>query len=85
MNGTPFNLLPPDIRDDLDTGQVTVGDRVEFFLTIPGRAEYNGTRLQCVVRYGGGEIESENATLNIQGKYMYWYVYCIYYYCVFLF
>ena len=67
VNGTAFAQLPSDIRDDLDTGQVTNEGNEEFYLIIPGRAEYNGTTLQCVAGGGGVERESENATLNIQG------------------
>ena len=38
-------------------------------LTIPARAEYNGTRVQCFVGiFGGSSDESENATLEIQGR-----------------
>ena len=69
MNGTAYHLLPSDIRDDLDTDLETVGDNEVFILTIPGRAVYNGTRVQCVVGGGGDERESEIATLNIQGIY----------------
>ena len=39
-------------------------------LTIPARAEYNGTKLQCLVlKFGGGLAESENVTLTVQGIY----------------
>ena len=67
VNGTAFNQLESDIRGDMGTEQVTVGDNEELTLTIPGRAEYNGTRVQCVAGDEGGEDESENATLSIQG------------------
>ena len=67
VNGTAYNHLPPEIRADLDSDQVTVGESEEYTLTIPGRAEYNGTRIQCVIGGEGGERESENATLKIQG------------------
>ena len=59
MNGTGLSSLPFEIRDDLDTDQDIVGDGEVFILTIPGRAEYNGTRVQCVVRGGDGSRESE--------------------------
>ena len=67
VNGTAFTSLERDVRDSIDTTQVTVGENEEFNLIIPGRAEYNGTRVQCVTVYEGGEKESENATLRIQG------------------
>ena len=67
VNGTDFNRLPSDIRADVVITQETVGDSEEYSLTITGRAEYNGTRVQCVTGGGGDERESENATLNIQG------------------
>ena len=67
VNGTDLNRLPSDILDDLVITQVTVGGDEEFILTITGKAEYNGTRVQCVTGGGGDERESENATLNIEG------------------
>ena len=36
-------------------------------LTIPARAEYNGTRVQCLVFSLSGSDLSDNATLLIQG------------------
>ena len=68
VNGTAFNHLPSDIRDNIKTTQMTVSNE-EYTLTIPGRVEYNGTRVQCVVGIESGEEESENSTLNIQGIY----------------
>ena len=75
VNDTAFTSLPSDIRVDMDTDQVTVGENEEFILTIPGRAEYNGTRVQCVAGDEGGEDESENATLSIQGIPQYTHLY----------
>ena len=68
LNGTVYNLLSPEIRNDIDADQETVGGNEELILTIPGRVQYNGTRMQCVVGGGEGERESENVTLNIQGQ-----------------
>ena len=69
VNGTAYNYLPPAIRADLDADQETVGDIEVYTLTIPGRAEYNGTEVQCVAGDdGGGTIESAIATLKVQGK-----------------
>ena len=70
INGTLIELLPPEIHRDLsETGINTpIGTRLEN-LTIPARAEYNGTRVQCVVitEDGLSSVLSENATFYIQG------------------
>ena len=69
VNGTAYNDHPPELRDDLDTDQETIGGNEVYTLTIPGRAEYNGTEVQCVAGdVGGGSIESVNVTLKVQGK-----------------
>ena len=71
VNGTLYNSLPVELRDDLDIFQEDSDDDAGneiLTLTIRGRAKYNGTRLQCVTGNFGGDIrESENATLIIQG------------------
>ena len=67
VNGTPFGDLPSDIRDNMKTTQMTVGGDEKFTLIILGKAEYNETRVQCVVEDEGGQKESENSTLSIQG------------------
>ena len=67
LNGTAYNHLPSDVRNDTDLDQETVGDSEKYILTILGRAKYNGTKVQCVAGIDGGERESENATLLIQG------------------
>ena len=64
VNGTNFNDLPPEILSDLVTDRVTVTTFHLFTLTIAGRAEYNGTVIQCVT---GHLVENENATLRVQG------------------
>ena len=70
INRTLLQDLPPEIRSDLRVSVTSTaeGSTVEV-LTIPARAEYNGTRVQCLVvtYFGGGSSESENATLKIQG------------------
>ena len=69
VNGTFLSQLDPSLRADLDTDQETVGDIELYTLTIPARAEYNGTVVQCVASVPGGEFrQSGNATLMIQGK-----------------
>ena len=68
VNGTFLGQLDPSLRADLDTYQETVGDSELYTLTIPARAEYNGTVVQGVASVPGGDFrESGNATLMIQG------------------
>ena len=68
MNGTLFDMLPPEILDELDVRDtITDGIRMEE-LSIPARTDFNGTVLQCVVlTLTGLAAESENVTLKIQG------------------
>ena len=69
VDGTLLQTLPPEIYDDLQISRTNTpeGTVVEE-LTIQARAEYNGTRVQCLVGiFGGSSYESENATLTIQG------------------
>ena len=69
VNGTAYNILPPELKSDLDPDRETVGEHEVYTLTILGRAEYNQTVVQCVAgRNGGGAIESANVTLKVQGK-----------------
>ena len=51
------------------TETITDDDTTLETLTIPARAEYNETRVQCFVGIliGGSTVQSENATLRIQG------------------
>ena len=58
--------LPSELFPDLVTDETVSASIYLFALTIPGRAEYNGTRVQCVT--GGGE-RSNTALLEIQGMY----------------
>ena len=70
INGTRLQDLPPEIRNDVMVSVTNTpeGSTVES-LIIPARAEYNGTRVQClVVTVEGSSDESENATLEIQGR-----------------
>ena len=70
INGTLLEGLPPEIRSDvmISVTNTPEGSTVES-LTIPARAEYNGTRVQCLVGiFGGSSDESENVTLEIQGR-----------------
>ena len=71
INGTLLQRLPPEIQSDLDVSVTnnTAGGSIVDVLTIPARAEYKGTRVQCfVLEFAGGSAESENVTLNIQGS-----------------
>ena len=69
VNGTAYNELPPELRNVLDADQESVGENEVYTLTIPGRAEYNETVVQCVAGDDeGGSIESTNVTLKVQGK-----------------
>ena len=73
INGSLLYYLPSEIRSDLDVSETNTaeGTTVEV-LTIPARAEYNETKVQCLVGiFGGGSSESENATLKIQGTTCY--------------
>ena len=69
------DTLPPLM--DVDTDQERVGNSVTSYkLTIIARTEYHGLVFQCVagVRRGGPEVESENATLMVQGTVELWLV-----------
>ena len=69
INGTVLQELPPEIENDIEVSYSTTaeGSTVEN-LTIPARAEYNGTNIQCLVlKIGGHSAESENVTLTVQG------------------
>ena len=69
VNGTQREVHPAEIRRDLVlTETITDDDTTLKTLTIPARAEYNGTRVQCFVGiFGGSTVLSNNATLSIQG------------------
>ena len=68
VNGTQREVHPAEIRRDLVVSEtITDDDTTLGTLTIPARAEYNGTRVQCAVLTFGGSDQSENATMRIQG------------------
>ena len=68
VNGTQREVLPDEIRRDLIISETIIGKgHTVQSLTIPARAEYNGTRVQCLVFSLSGSDQSENATLLIQG------------------
>ena len=66
VNETDIDMLPHQLRDD-----IIIEDIFSHFdfstLAIRARVVYNGTRVQCVVTGGGGSVESDTATLTIQG------------------
>ena len=69
LNGTDYNDLPSDVQDDLNIsdGSTALLDFID--LTITARAEYNGTRVECVAENNDGDsVVSDTATLTIQGK-----------------
>lgn len=70
VNGTGFTGLPREVQEDLRTSQERLVDSERATLTIlTARASYSGTTVQCVTgKYDGDEVESENATLTIQGQ-----------------
>ena len=69
VNGTQREILLPDIRSDLIVSDSTTPEGHSMqTLTIPARAQYNGTRIQCLSAIVGGPFaESDNVTLTIQG------------------
>ena len=70
VNGTTFSNLSPEISSDLDINPVGIISGLST-LTIPAKAVYNGTTIQCVTGetgVGGVVVESEIATLTIQGN-----------------
>ncbi|CAI8007712.1 hypothetical protein GBAR_LOCUS5345 [Geodia barretti] len=68
VNGTQRELLLPILRD-LVVSETTSEGVVMQTLTIPARAQYNGTRVQCVSAIVGVSlVESDNVTLTIQGQ-----------------
>ena len=68
VNGTQQEVHPPEIRRDLIVSEIDIaGGITAGTLTIPARAKYNETRVQCAVFTFDGSAQSENATMNIQG------------------
>ena len=56
---------------------ITDNGTILLNLTIPARAEYNNTRVQCLTAtFGGSVAESETAILMVQGI-IYVYIYSI--------
>ena len=66
VNETDINMLSGQLRDDIFTKERFSHIDVSTF-AIKTRVAYNGTRVQCVVTGGHGSLESDIATLTIQG------------------
>ena len=69
VNGTRLEGYSSEIREEIELSvtNTDVGSTVET-LTIPARAEFNGTRVLCaVVKVGVFSVESETVIMNIQG------------------
>ena len=62
--------LPSELYPDLVTVSTSLSGLDIFSLTVPGRAEYNASRVQCVTEDGSDSVESLIATLKIQGVYI---------------
>ena len=68
LNGTDYNDLSSDVLDDVVTssGSSDLAETIDMNITV--RAEYNETRVECVIENNDGDsIVSDNATLYIQG------------------
>ena len=70
LNGTDYNELSSDVQDDLIVSSASSAQSELLDLTITARAEYNETRVQCVIESNDGDsIVSDTAILYIQGMY----------------
>ena len=71
VNETEPDLIPPEIRRDLDISEsLTAEGTTVQTLTLQARRDYNGTAFQCVAFALNGLAESANVTLHIQGMYL---------------
>ena len=71
LNGTDYEDLPSELRNDLVTsnGSTSLSEFID--LIILSRAEYNETRVQCVIENGDGDsVVSDTAILYLQGHKM---------------
>ena len=68
LNETDYDDLPSQLQHDLVISSESAAQFGVFSLTISARAEYNGTRVQCVAESDDGHsVVSDTATLTIQG------------------
>ena len=70
LNETNINDLSSALRTDLVTETIESAGIYFISLIIPGRVEYNGTKVQCAIE-NDAALKSETATLRIQGKRRY--------------
>ena len=74
VNGTQQEVHPPEISRDLIVSEIITDDGTTLeTLTIPARAEYNGTVVQCLVFSISSSVQSGNATMRIQGIVGIWF------------
>ena len=66
VNKTDIDMLSYQLRDDIFTEYLFSHIDVST-LAIKARVVYNGTRVKCVVTGRHGSLESDTATLTIQG------------------
>ena len=68
LNETDYDDLPSQLQHDLVISSESTTLFGVFSITISARAEYNGTRVQCVAESDYGySVVSDNATIRIQG------------------
>ena len=73
INRTPVENLPHEVEEDFDESDSNRNDGTAVVnLSILAKPEYNGSKVQCVVvmiiTNSYNAVESNNATLTIQGK-----------------
>ena len=73
VNGTDIDKLSSKVKEDIRlTSEILKNGILGIStLTINASTAYNGTRVQCVVTGGHGSVESNTATLTIQGMTIY--------------
>ena len=61
LNGTDYEDLPSELRNDLVTsnGSTSLSEFIDL-----SRAEYNGTRVQCVIENDDGDSRVNNNVLS---------------------
>ena len=80
INETGYSDLPNAVRNDLKRSDKSLGSHDIHDLIMPGKADYNGTRIKLLIAVRGNEpaaVESETASLTLQGTQMHT---CIYIY-----
>ena len=69
VNGTDTDMLPSEVKEDIRLTSEILSNGIFGIstLSIIASTAYNGTRVQCVVTGGRGSVNSNTATLTIQG------------------